>query len=223
MGVRRKSLTGWAFAAALGLVLAGLVPGAARAHPHVWVIAKSELVYSPDGAVSAVRATWEFDDMFSAFASQGLDADHDGKLSREELAELAKTNVESLKEFDYFTYAKIGSRKLAFADPTEYYLEQQKDVLVLHFTLPLQKPVASKGSLRLEVYDPTMFVSFAFADGDDAITLAGAPAGCRVAVERPKPLQPGQPLTLSESFFNSLTASSDFGAQFANRATVTCP
>ena len=72
--------------------------------------------------------------------------------------------------------------------------------------MPLQKPVASKGILRLDVYDPTMFVSFAFAEGDDTVTLAGAPAGCSVAIERPKPLQPGQPLTLSESFFNSLTA-----------------
>ena len=73
--------------------------------------------------------------MFSAFATQGLDADHDGKLSREELAELAKTNVESLKDFDYFTFARSALASSLSRMPTDYYLEQQKDVLVLHFTL----------------------------------------------------------------------------------------
>ncbi|NJO54449.1 MAG: DUF1007 family protein [Bacteroidales bacterium] len=223
MWVRPKSLPAAAFFVTLALALAGLAPGPAQAHPHVWVIATGELVYDPDGAVTGVRFAWEFDDMFSAFATQGLDTDQDGKLSRQELAELAQTNVESLKEFDYFTFAKLGSRKLAFAEPIDYYLEQQKDVLVLHFTLPLQKPIPAKGNLRLEVYDPTVFVSFSFAEGDDALKIAGAPAGCSVALERPKPLQPGQQLSLSEAFLNDLTASSDFGAQFANRATVKCP
>jgi ABC-type uncharacterized transport system substrate-binding protein len=161
--------------------------------------------------------------MFSSFAQQGLDKDKDGKLSREELAELAQTNVESLKEFDYFTFARAGSRKLAFTEPKDYYLEQQNNVLVLHFTLPLAKPQAAKGETKIEVYDPTMFVSFGFAESDKAVTLASAPSGCTLAVERPQPIQPGQPLALSDAFFNSLATNSDFGAQFANRATVKCP
>jgi ABC-type uncharacterized transport system substrate-binding protein len=210
-------------AAVLAAVAGAVLPAPAAAHPHVWVIAAGELVYAPDGALTAVRFAWEFDDMFSAFATQGLDADGDGKLSREELADLAKTNVESLKEFDYFTRAKAGTRQLAFTDPTDYYLEYRDNVLVLHFTLPVAKPQVVKGPLKLEVYDPTVLVAFTFAEGDAPLQLAGAPVGCKVAVERPQPLQPGQQFDISESFFNSLTAGSSYGAQFANTATVTCP
>src|SRR5262245_39643709 len=65
----------------------------AQAHPHVWVTVKSELVYGPDGAVTAVRHHWTFDEMFSTFATQGLDTDKDGKLSRDELKGLAEVNV----------------------------------------------------------------------------------------------------------------------------------
>src|SRR6188474_3816590 len=77
---------------------------AAQAHPHVWVTFKSEVVYAPDGTVTGIRHAWAFDDMFSTFATQGIDAKEKGKFTRQELAPLAEVNVTSLKEFDYFTY-----------------------------------------------------------------------------------------------------------------------
>src|SRR5262245_63252356 len=86
--------------AALTLALAAI----AHAHPHVWVTMRTDLVYAPDGRVTGIRHAWAFDDMFSAFAIQGLDSKEKGKFTREELAPLAKVNVESLKEFDYFSY-----------------------------------------------------------------------------------------------------------------------
>ena len=58
-------------------VLAALVlfvAGEAQAHPHVWVTMKSELVYGADGSATGVRHAWTFDDMFSTFATQGLES-----------------------------------------------------------------------------------------------------------------------------------------------------
>src|SRR5919197_5690869 len=78
----------------------------ARAHPHVWITVKTEVIYAPDGTVKGVRHAWAFDDMFSAFATQGIGSTKQGEFTREELMPLAKINVESLKEFDYFTFAQ---------------------------------------------------------------------------------------------------------------------
>jgi ABC-type uncharacterized transport system substrate-binding protein len=75
----------------------------ASAHPHVWVTASSELLYREDGAIVGVRHAWTFDDMFSTYALQGIEPRTKGTYSREELADLAKTNVESLREYRYFT------------------------------------------------------------------------------------------------------------------------
>src|SRR5205823_13012809 len=63
------------FPAFLG-ALAGLVLSiaGASAHPHVWVTVSSELIYAPDGAVTGVRHAWAFDDMFSVFATQGIES-----------------------------------------------------------------------------------------------------------------------------------------------------
>ena len=64
---------------------------AASAHPHVWVTIRSELLYALDGSATAVRHAWTFDDMFSAFATTGLQKTN-GTFSRDTLQALAKVN-----------------------------------------------------------------------------------------------------------------------------------
>ena len=77
---------------------------------------------------------------------------------REELKPLAQVNVESLKEYDFFTYAKANGKKVTFVDPVDYSLEfNPKDtVLTLHFLLPLKAPVKAQGararSVRSELF-----------------------------------------------------------------------
>src|SRR3954447_294953 len=143
-------------AACAGLVI---TTAAARAHPHVWVTVKSELVYAPDGSVTGVRHAWTFDDMFSVFATQGIESKKKGEFTREELAPLAEVNVTSLKEFDFFTSAKADGKKTAFQQPIDYYLEYKDNVLTLNFMLPLEKPVKSK-NMQVDIFDPTYFVDF---------------------------------------------------------------
>ena len=95
----------------------------ANAHPHVWVKVNSELVYAPDGTVTGVRHVWTFDDMFSTYAVQGIEAKQKGVFTREQLAPVAEENVSSMKEFEYFTFAKADGKKAKFRDPVDYWLE----------------------------------------------------------------------------------------------------
>ena len=136
--------------------LAFCLAAPAYAHPHVWVTMKSELVYAPDGSVTGVRHAWTFDDMFSVFATQGLESKEKGKFTREELAPLAQVNVKSLKEYDYFTIAHANGKKAELNPPVDYWLEFTDGLLTLHFTLPFKTPVKAQG-LEVEMYDPTWF------------------------------------------------------------------
>jgi len=216
---RFKEPLGLALAAFLGF--AWFYPAPGYAHPHVWVSAKSEVVYGSDGSVTGVRHAWTFDDMFSTFALQGIQSKQKGVFTREDLAPLAEVNITSLKEFDYFTHAKADGKKAAFTDPVDYWLDYQDNVLTLHFTLPLKVPVKAR-TLALEIYDPTFFVDFSFAD-KEPVALAGAPANCKVNVQRPAAAAPAANQQLGEAFFNALTSNSNYGAQFANAAMVMCP
>ncbi len=158
-----------------------LAPSLARAHPHVWVDSASEMVFDDKGRITAVRHHWLFDEEFSAYALQGIDTNRDGKFSVEELKPLAKENVESLKDFDYFTFLSVGDYQAGFAAPTDYYLELAGDRLLLHFTLPLAVPLKTRGTVHLEVYDPEYYVAFTLPNAE-AVRLTNAPAGCTLAV-----------------------------------------
>src|SRR6188472_426250 len=140
----------------------------AWAHPHVWVTMHTELVYAPDGKITGIRHAWSFDDMFSTFATQGMESKEKGKYTREELAPLAKVNVESLKEYDYFTYATADGKKIELSEPaSDYWLDYNDSVLTLNFTLSVKTPVKAK-ELKFAIYDPTIFIDFEFAKDDPA-------------------------------------------------------
>jgi ABC-type uncharacterized transport system substrate-binding protein len=204
------------------LLLAGpcaLGAGAAQAHPHVWITATSELIYAPDGSITGVRHAWTFDDMFSTYALQGIETKTKGVYSREELSSLAQTNVESLKEFGFFTFAKADGKKEKFQEPVDYFLEYKDAALTLHFTLPLKAPVKPK-QLALEVFDPSYFIDFQL-DDKNPIKLVGAPAACQLRIQRPND-GTANAQKLSEQNFMS-GDNSNYGAMFANKITVDCP
>ena len=199
-----------------------LVAAPARAHPHIWVTMHSELVYAPDGSVTGIRQHWAFDDMFSAFAVQGLEAKDTGAFSRAELAPLAKTNVESLKEYDYFTFATADGNKAPFGDPLPDYFADYKDsVVTLHFTLPFKTPVKAN-LLKIDIYDATIFVDFSFAK-DKPVALVGAPGACKLDVVPPREMTWAEGKALSDIPADQPNTLMAWGAQFANKILVNCP
>lgn len=207
---------------AMGAVLAALATAdMAEAHPHVWVTMKSELVYGPDGSVTAIKQAWTFDDMYSAFATQGLEPKSPGTLTRDDLAPLATENVTSLKEFEYFTFAKVDGRKVAFADPVDYWADYKDSALTLHFTLPVKTPTKAS-AIELEIYDPTYFVDFSFA-GPEPLVLKDAPKSCALTMKKANDAEVEAKMkTLGEAAFAGGDTSA-YGAMFANKVAVKCP
>jgi len=208
--------------ALFGMLLAAglsLAASAASAHPHVWITATSELLYAADGTITGVRHAWTFDDMFSAYAVQGLESKTKGAYTREELGPLAQTNVESLKEYAYFTFARADGKKERFQEPVDYFLDYKDTVLTLHFTLPLKNPVKPR-QLVLEVFDRSFFIDFQMAK-DNPVKLVGAPAGCQTKLDRPNDGSATAQKLNEQTFLNG--ENSNFGMMFANKITVDCP
>ena len=193
----------------------------ARAHPHVWVTMKSEVLYAPDGTVTGIRHAWAFDDMFSVFATQGLESKEKGQFTREELAPLAKVNIESLKEYDYFTYATADGKKTEMTDPLpDYWLDYKDSVLTLNFTIPFKTPVKAK-ELKVDIYDPTIFVDFSF-DKKSPVKLVGT-TQCKLDIALPREMTFAEGKKLSEIPADQPNTSMAWGAQFANKILVHCP
>ncbi len=51
------------------------------------------------------------------------------------------------KEFEYFTFVRFSDdgKKLQLKPPVDYWVDYDKSVLTLHFTLPLETPIDPNG------------------------------------------------------------------------------
>ena len=197
---------------------------AAQAHPHVWVTFKSWIVYGPDGSVTAIRHGWVFDDMFSAYATQGVAAKEKGKFTREELAPLARAKIELLKDSEYFTYVTADGNKVELSEPPKghYWLEYTNATLVLNFELPLKTPVKAH-DLTIDVYDPSIYVDFRFfKDDKNPVNLISAPADCKLTWNVPGGLTFQEQRALAQIPVDQKNTTMMWGAQLANKIKVTC-
>ena len=106
--------------------------------------------------------------------------------------------------------------------PEDYWVEYGDTVLTLHFTLPLKTPVdpGAKG-VTVDVYDPSFFVAFGFAERNP-VKVGGMAPGCTAKVDAPDAESAEAAKALSEAFFSQLGANSNYGSQFAQTALVKC-
>jgi ABC-type uncharacterized transport system substrate-binding protein len=190
----------------------------ANAHPHVWVMVETTLLYER-GAFTGFTHKWTFDEFYSAMAVEGLDANKDGKYSREELAELAKVNVVSLKDFGYFTFPQLSGQAVKLGEPRDYWLEHKDGILTLHFALPFATPVLAEAKgLAFGVYDPSFFIAFELAKVEKPLRLGeGAPKSCSLKIGASE-RDPRDASALGEQ----VTAITGFGVSVAKLASVEC-
>ncbi len=153
---------------------------AAQAHPHVFIESESEVIFDKQHRITAIRHRWKFDDQYTAFALIGMDVDKDGKYSALELEPLAKENISSLNQFDYFTFAEQQKKPIPLKDPVDYKLTYENDELVLNFTLPLKEPIPALGNpVELAIYDPEFFIAFLEPKSNKPLRLAAnTPKAC---------------------------------------------
>jgi ABC-type uncharacterized transport system substrate-binding protein len=221
-GAPNSSVTGMIPCLRLFTVLGGLilVGAPAAAHPHVWVVLRTQIVYDKAGLVTGVRHVWTFDDIYSAFLTQGIKGRRKGTFTREELAPIAKENIDSLKDDDYFTQATINGSKAAFGAPVEYWFEQKDGSLTLFFTLPLKSPARFQ-TLELAIYDPLYYIDFSFFEKEPAV-LPRAPAPCKLTVSRGKDIVAAPGESIKDAYVKEVDAKG-YGWQFATFIKIECP
>lgn len=214
-----------ACAAVLTAAGVGFAPSPAAAHPHLWIDVSATVVFDAQKQVAAIEARWVFDELYSAFATDGLDKDGDGRYSREELAGLAAENIKQLKDWHYFTVVESGGKKAPLAPVTEYAMTWGDGRLTLDMTLRLTKPLdPTVKPVRFAFFDPSYYIDLVFARSEP-LRLAGPPGHCRARVDTP---ETGGGTTVADEVANAMRADPDkplesLGARFAEWVSLDCP
>lgn len=211
--------------AACTLLAAGavmLAGGAtASAHPHVWIEAHSDAVFDAEGRLSAVNVEWKFDEFYSTTAVEGLDKNGNGEYEPEELQPLARENLESLREYRFFTQVKADGKPVDYGAVTEYGSVFKDGQLTLYFTVPMARAVDPRtGRIEYSIYDPTFYIAIELAAKDPVELLGSPPAACKLAI---LDSVAEADANNSEEFYAKLSAADDIGALYAQRIGINCP
>jgi len=153
------------------------------AHPHVWVTIEM-MVLAEKGNLTGLQYKWTFDEGYTVTALEDYKKNSDGTYDSKQLAELAKVNIDGLKEFGSFTYAVLGDQAVKLGEPQNYRLEYRNGALSLIFTLPFALPIAPAPSkdLTILVLDPTYFIAFELAKDSPVRLAQGALKSCKVTI-----------------------------------------
>ncbi|MBK9130892.1 MAG: DUF1007 family protein [Gammaproteobacteria bacterium] len=200
------------------LLLAALPAGA---HPHAWIDVEVEVRFDTAGRVTSLHMVWLFDDIYSAYVTQGLSFTGKVALDPERTARILAVMMKNLARFHYMTTIEGGSRPMEFAAPVEASIVLRGRRLELEFTLPLAEPVpVRQGPVTYSVYDPSYYIEMLHAEKADAVRLQGAPAGCRPELVSPHP----DPERVREAaaLDRTQSGSEGLGAFFAERVEIVC-
>jgi ABC-type uncharacterized transport system substrate-binding protein len=210
----------------MAAMMAGFGSTQAQAHPHVWIDMQSSIVFTDDGLIKGVDVEWTFDDAYTQMALDGLDVDGDGMYSQDELAPLTKENIESLKDYEYFTVMRANGEQQKIGEVIDAGQIWSNNKLTLHFQVPLVKPIdPRKEEFVLNVYDPEFFIDLEYP-ADDAVDVTGKiPPSCKLVV---KPVPTDAELDQTRTMLASKgkdwkpEAEEDFGAMFAQAVSIAC-
>ena len=210
--------------ATFGLVMFGFVillsiARPAEAHPHAWVDVRSGLVFDDDGRIAAIEEEWFFDYLYTALVKEQLSSE-DG-LSQDILDELARTNLESLADYDYFTVVTVDDTAVAIAQVTDYETGMRDDRLWMKFRVPLAEPIdPGEHAVSYSIYDPSYYVEMLHIEGDPIVLTGGAPQTCSALVEAAHPSF--DEVALAAAFDQTQTGPANLGSLFAEWVHVSC-
>lgn len=213
-------------AVALGCLLTAASCGQAIAHPHVWIDMRSDVVFNEDGLITGLNLSWSFDDGYTQMALDGLDANGDGVYSQDELDPLTKENMNSLKDYDYFTVMRFNGKVLPFGEVTEFGQIWSNNKLELHFQVPLKTPIDPvQGEFVVKVYDPEFFIAIDYEKDEPVSVIGNMPKQCSLDLG---PVPTGDEVNAKLEMLASKGTdwkpenNEDFGAMFVQPVTIKC-
>lgn len=172
------------------LLLSQTAAPQAHAHPHVWIASVATFVFEK-GRIVALDYEWRFDELYGSLLIQEFDRNRDRRFDAGETTEIQAKAFSNLKEFNYFTALRAGSRSITLAGVENFSVSIEKGMAVYRFRLLLPEPVdPTQAAVALSVYDPSFYIEILF-DKDDPVRFVGTPqppCGFEIGEDKANPI-----------------------------------
>lgn len=197
---------------------------AAQAHPHVFIDTGLELIFDDQRRAIGLRITWSYDDLTSLqiITDKGLDPDFDGILTPEETAQLNGFDMHWDAGYPGDSYASIAGQPMPLSAPSEWSVAyDDAKILSTHYRSFASPIVLDAQQLLVQVYDPTLYVSYTLKLGT---TVSNAP-DCSAQTVLPDLDAARAKLDAAIAALpqDAEAAYPELGADFAEGMQVTCP
>ncbi len=156
--------------------------GTAKAHPHVFVDARTGFIFSQDGYLEAVRISWTYDQFTTLilFESLDLDRDLDGRLSAADRADIVAGETNWPAEYNGDVYLEVEGQARPMGRPKNATASLENDQITVAFDLPLSRPAGLAGRTAvLRLYDPFFYYAYTILAGSEERDL---PPSCQAEV-----------------------------------------
>lgn len=153
------------------LALALLAPQAVSSHPHIFVEARVQLHFAPDGGLT-IGLDWEYDALFSLLVTSdfGLDPDGDLVLTAEETDRLQTEIAAWPEDFAGDLEVTQAGVLLPLAAKEDHRMTYAAGIFTETHLRPLTGPVDLAAPLQIRVYDPTYYTAYSL---DQRVTISG--------------------------------------------------
>ncbi|WP_376872852.1 DUF1007 family protein [Albirhodobacter sp. R86504] len=159
----RAALSGLAF-----LCIAGLLGGtrAAQAHPHIFINAGQELIFDDQGRLSAVRARWAYDEMFTLLMVEdgGFDTNGNGAIDAAELPQFRLWDADWPDDFAGDMVVEIGGTAVSLERPTDWEAAWEDGRAISMHTRVLSKPQPVTGEVIIRAFDPDYYTAYTITE-----------------------------------------------------------
>ncbi|MEQ8666369.1 MAG: DUF1007 family protein [Rhodospirillales bacterium] len=192
----------------------------ALAHPHAWIDLESTAILNDDGHLIALQQYWLFGDFYSSYVLADIGSD-DRDAIIDSLREVARQNLVSLRDYDYFTVIKSDGQRKDIVDVEIFETGVVEGRIYLKFTTALAEPLdPATAVVRYAVYDPTYYIEILYAEGVAPRFQAPGAVVCELGVNKPSPTF--DELAFAASLDRTENGGDGLGEVFAEWVEMTC-
>ncbi|MEM9576357.1 MAG: DUF1007 family protein [Pseudomonadota bacterium] len=162
----------------LSLLLMMGLGGVAKAHPHVFVDARTKFHFGTDGQLEAVRIFWRYDEFTTLvlFEALNLDQDGDGRLNDADRTAIITGETNWDPDYKGDVYLEVAGQDYPLGRPEAPAARLVADRIEVSFDLPLSHPVRiGTDPAFLRLYDPIFYYAYTILPTEEGFAL---PPGC---------------------------------------------